>query len=332
MSFNFSVISAKQVSQVIRKNKIYLMDLIKSAYLLHDEGKTINPKSYFLTFPEKPASRIIALPAYLGGKFNVCGIKWISSNPNNLISGIPRASAVLILNDYETGYPFACIEGSIISATRTAISAILALDTIANGNRDFENIGFVGNSLIANYIYHYLCINQFHFNKINLYDLSLNKSSEMCASFLKSDIKKTTIFRSCEELLMHSDIVIFATTTKEPYILNSNSIKENAILLNISLRDLGPDVLLAVNNVVDDIEHVLEANTSPHLTYKKVGHSNFINGTLANLINKQITLDKNKPTCFSPMGLGILDLALGNFIYNQISKANRIDIKDFFVH
>ena len=78
-----------------RRNK----ELVRRAYLLHGEGRTVNPSSAFLRFPEKPDSRIITKPAYLGGEFDVAGMKWLSSFTGNRARGLPRASAVLILND-----------------------------------------------------------------------------------------------------------------------------------------------------------------------------------------------------------------------------------------
>ena len=102
------------------------------------------------------ASRIIALPASLGGPGRVDGLKWISSFPDNVAAGLPRASAVLILNDPDTGYPFACLESSIISATRTAASAAAGADWLSRGRERPRRIGFVGTGLIARYIHAFL--------------------------------------------------------------------------------------------------------------------------------------------------------------------------------
>ncbi|HEY7417726.1 MAG TPA: hypothetical protein VH593_21265, partial [Ktedonobacteraceae bacterium] len=116
---SFAVISGAQVQHVLQGRESQIVELVEATYRLHSAGDSVNPPSYFLRFPNRPSSRIIALPASIGGQVRVDGLKWISSFPENVAAGIPRASAVLILNDHDTGYPFACLESSIISATRT---------------------------------------------------------------------------------------------------------------------------------------------------------------------------------------------------------------------
>jgi ornithine cyclodeaminase len=99
----FAVIPGSQVDRVLAGREKQLVELVTTAYRLHGAGETVNPPSYFLRFPERPDSRIIALPASIGGDIRVDGLKWISSFPANVTSGLPRASAVLILNDPATG-------------------------------------------------------------------------------------------------------------------------------------------------------------------------------------------------------------------------------------
>src|SRR5262245_29467690 len=117
---SFAVISGGQVQHALEGRTTQIVELVESTYRLHCAGDSVNPPSYFLRFPDRPTSRIIALPASIGGQVRVDGIKWISSFPENVAAGIPRASAVLILNDHDTGYPFAFMAGCIISPTRKA--------------------------------------------------------------------------------------------------------------------------------------------------------------------------------------------------------------------
>jgi ornithine cyclodeaminase len=92
----------------------------------------------------------------------------ISSFPQNVAAGIPRASAVLILNDHDTGYPFAVLESSIISATRTAASAALAADWLTRNPARPTRVGFFGTGLIARYIHTFLAGTGWSIDEIGL--------------------------------------------------------------------------------------------------------------------------------------------------------------------
>mgnify|MGYP003299737388 CR=1 FL=1 len=50
-----------------------IVDLVEATYRLHGDGDSVNPPSYFLRFPDRPTSRIIALPASIGGDVRVDG-------------------------------------------------------------------------------------------------------------------------------------------------------------------------------------------------------------------------------------------------------------------
>src|SRR5947208_8009595 len=172
MDFQLSIINGKTVSDVIRGHRQECIDIVEHAYLAHAKGQSINPHSYFLRFPEKPDCRIIALPAFLGDGFGVAGLKWIASYPGNVQRGFPRASAVLVLNSYETGYPFAILESSIISAARTAASAVLAAGWLNGRSRRAHSLGIVGTGFIARYVYDFLVDTGWAIEEVQLYDRS----------------------------------------------------------------------------------------------------------------------------------------------------------------
>jgi ornithine cyclodeaminase/alanine dehydrogenase-like protein (mu-crystallin family) len=88
-------------------------------------------------------------------KMTTRGIKWISSFPGNHLQKLPRASAVIILNDMNTGFPYACIEGSRISAARTAASAALGARLLHRRNEG-QRLGVIGCGLISGQILSYL--------------------------------------------------------------------------------------------------------------------------------------------------------------------------------
>ncbi len=210
----FAVISGAQVQHALQGRETQIVELVEAAYRLHSAGGSVNPPSYFLRFPDRPSPRIIALPASIGGQSRVDGLKWISSFPDNVAAGIPRASGVLILNDHDTGYPFACLESSIISATRTAALAALAADWLSRGRQRSTRVGFFGAGLIARYIHTFLAGTGWSFDEIGVHDLFADSAVGFCGYLERSGAaSRMTVYDSAEQLIRSSDLVVRGSST-----------------------------------------------------------------------------------------------------------------------
>jgi ornithine cyclodeaminase/alanine dehydrogenase len=79
----------------------------------------------------QPDAFIHAMPAYIPA-MKSAGIKWVSGYPENQSRGLPYISGLLILNDVETGLPYAIMDCVWITAFRTAAATAIAAKYLAN--------------------------------------------------------------------------------------------------------------------------------------------------------------------------------------------------------
>jgi ornithine cyclodeaminase len=330
---DFHVVPGTVVHAILADLKAELIDLIEQAYVLHGEGETTNPPSYFLRFPDKPSARIIALPASVRGDVRLDGLKWVSSYPGNIESGIPRASAALLLNDPDTGYPFACLEGSIISAARTAASGAVAVRQLSKVSGRPTRVGFFGTGLIARYIYDYLDVLGLPVELLRVHDLSA-VYAEKFAAYVRGRPRapQVQVLESPEALVRSCDLVVFATNASRPHVVNPAWFGHNPLVLHISLRDLSPQIVLGSANVVDDIDHVLRAETSVHLAEQQTGRRDFIDATLFDVIKGRFRPGGDRPVIFSPFGLGVLDLVVAGLVYRRAAEAGSLTKIEGFFH
>jgi len=308
------ILRGEEVGSLLKDRELDLIDLIGRAYVAHGRGHSSLPHSSFLLFPHRQRDRIIALPAYLGEQFEVAGIKWIASFPENIDHGIERASAVLILNSMDTGRPEVIMESSLISAKRTAASAALAARTL-HGTAAPASIGFIGCGLINYQIAKFLLAVWPAVRAFSVFDLSESRARQFGKDVLKlSSELKVDVADSTEAVLRKNQVVSFATTAAKPHVPDLSICPPQSTLLHVSLRDIAPEAILESENIVDDSDHIFQANTSVHLAEQSVGHREFITGTLAEVLLGEKVVKRDRPVVFSPFGLGVLDVAVAKLV------------------
>jgi len=284
------------IASLLQGKERQIIDRISEAYVIHDAGDSCLPHSVFVRFPDMKRERIIALPGYLGGNKNIAGIKWIASFPENHSRGISRASAVMVLNSMETGRPQAFMEGSIISAKRTAASAALACDRLHTSD-DIDTLGIIGCGLINREIVRYIASLR-NIRSIATFDISTDRAADWAESIFDIvgdiPIEHTDVVSN---LLARCPVVSFATTAVEPAISDLSMCPEGATLLHISLRDLTPEAILMGENIVDDVDHAMRAQTSTHLAEQLKGNRDFLHGTLAQILSRHLHLQPVRAWC-----------------------------------
>lgn len=275
-------------------------------------NKFSQPIKPYLRFNEKK-NRIIAMPAYLGGDFNIAGIKWIASFPENIKKGITRANSITVLNNAETGVPECIINTSEISSIRTAAVTGAVLKKILSF-KDIETpiiIGINGYGPIAKMhieMLKYVCKDLSY--KIKIYDV--NKAID------KSNDDNLTFHDSYEDFFCNADIFITATNSSEPYI--DLRPKKGSLHLNVSLRDYKSSFIHQTDKIiVDNWEEVCRENTDIEKMHLNEGLKKedtfdltdiFIQGKLNNLKSSDVIM-------FNPMGMAVFDIAVAWHYYNQ---------------
>ncbi len=276
------------------------------------------------------------MPAYLGDGFGVAGMKWIASFPGNLKRGLARASAVLILNSATTGLPEAILESSSISARRTAASAALAARELRKG-RQTRVAGLIGTGVINFETARFLVRAVPDLERFVLFDLHRERAQAMAAALQEMlhgyrDVE-AEVADSADEIFRSCPLIAFATTAVRPHVADLSACPPGATILHTSLRDLTAGVILAADNVVDDADHVSRAQTSIHLAKQQAGNRDFIRCTLADLLagTAPPKRDEAAITVFSPFGLGVLDLAVGQLVREKALESGRGTVIEGFL-
>jgi ornithine cyclodeaminase len=221
---------------------------LRRALQAHADGRTVQPlKPYLRTDASNGhiADRIIAMPAHVADP-GVSGLKWIGSKHDNpQVAGLERASAVIVLNDPRTNYPIGILEGSLISAWRTAAVTCLAAEHLAR--RGFTDVALVGCGVIGRTQVTALLEQFEQIATIHLFDVRPAAARDL-AELLGS---RARIAGSAEEAVRAGELVVACTVTARPYIPFA-WLRRGALVANVSIMDVHRDVFLGADKVVVD--------------------------------------------------------------------------------
>ena len=110
-----------------------VVSLLEQAFLEKSKGKVeMPPKPGIHT---RPDAFIHAMPAYIPS-MAAAGVKWVSGYPANQAKGLPYISGLLVLNDVDTGIPYAVMDCTWITAVRTGAATALAARHLARSESE----------------------------------------------------------------------------------------------------------------------------------------------------------------------------------------------------
>ncbi|MBV7275940.1 ornithine cyclodeaminase [Clostridium sp. PL3] len=233
-------------------------------------GSNGNSHGVMVTFPEKPKfpnmpkdgpdRRFMAMPAYLGGKFDMTGMKWYGSNTENKSKGLPRSILMLTLNDKDTGAPLAYMSANILSAYRTG--AVPGVGIRYFSKEDSKVVGIIGPGVMSKTAFASTMAVRSGIETVKIKGRSL-KSINSFIRYLNEDypkIKDIRVVETIEDTVRESDIVHVATSSptgnpsEYPYI-NEAWIKPGALLCCPAAARFDDDFILnRARTVTDNIE------------------------------------------------------------------------------
>lgn len=315
-------------------------------------GANANSHGIMMMFPQSspfpnmpvdgPDRRFMAMPAYLGGKFDMAGMKWYGSNVENKDKGLPRSILTLMLNDKDTGAPVALMSANILSAYRTG--AIPGVGAKYLARRGSKVVGIVGPGVMNK-----TALASFVCTCPELDTVKINgrgqKSIDSFIEFVRKEfpkIKMIEVVDTVEEAVRGSDIISIATSgsvgsENYPYV-KEEWIKPGALFCLPANGRFDDDfVLKRCKNVVDSrMLYEAWAEEVPYPAYETIGimgvhymdmiHDHIMDRSmvedLGDIINGKTPgrKDDDQIILYSVGGMPVEDVAWGTVLYHRAVK------------
>ena len=319
----FLYLTQEQVIECGGLDMVQTIEAVEKVFSLLDEGECIEPRAPSIRWGRLNDRRISMHPAYIGGDVQVTGIKWIPSNPENPIKrNMPRSNGVIILNDPETGFPLAIMDGTVISAMRTG--AVVGVGAKYLARPDAEVVGLIGAGVINHTQLMALHAALKHIRLVKLFDIAPEKAHAFAEKMGESLGLEIQVVDSAQAAIEGADIVAPATNAnREDRYIQAEWIKEGAYLANLSVNDYTFGAVSACDKIVVDNKkqlQVTEAVLTDMVDEGLVNPDDIVEfGAIVNGKQPGRTRDDER-IFFSPLGMGIEDLINAHRVYQEARR------------
>lgn len=298
-----------------------VLECVEQSFKAHAEGKTVLPPKIVLDLDERRVGRINAMPAYVGGTFDICGIKWIAGFPRNPIEhGIPRATGLIIINDSKKGVPLAVMDATLISAMRTGAVTGIGAEYLAR--KSSETVGIIGCGVQARTQLMALKIVLRDLRKVRAFDVRKDRAEQYAKDTSERLGLNVEAVGTPREAVEKADLIVTVTVADEPIVKNS-WLQPGTLFSHIgSYQEEEYDVVLDSDKiVVDDWEQVKHRGTPVLAKMYKEGliREDDIYGNLGDIVvGRKLGRENESERIFLlPIGMGSEDIAVASRVYDM---------------
>lgn len=304
---------------------------VEQVYILNQQGDVINPGKCVLRWgktveDENVMGRINAMPGYIGGEYDMAGIKWIGSGPMNYKQGLPRASVTIILNDPDTKLPICVADGTAISTMRTGASGGVAIQYLAKSDAAVMTI--CGAGAQAPTQLEAALLARPTIRTVYVYDIR-RESSERFAKAMKEKYPQLTLIPTddVEAATRCSDIIDCVTLASEPFI-KGEWLKKGALVMNMADYEVDNECVKRADKlVVDYWENVKHRMISTVALMWRDGllKDEDIHAELGEILlgAKAPRENDDEIIYFNAVGAGIMDIAVAARCYRNAKAAGK---------
>ena len=304
------------------------MEVVGRAHALFAKGAIRQPHKVVLRNEETAESeeqgRFNGLCASIGVPPRSMGIKWNASFPLNRELGLPRASALIILNSPQTGVPIALMDGTLVSAVRTGAMTGLGVRYLAPKNT--RKVGIIGSGVQCRTQILALHTELPKLEEISLFGRQISRAEAVAEDCREQWHAPVRVARTIDEALNDADVALTITTAREP-LMFARQIKPGALTVQLAGHECEFAVIQQCSKIVTDdwdgVEHrgIMTAAIMHQLgllsredIYANLGE--LILGSKPGRENDQERIH------YCHMGMGIDDISLAWSVYQTACQRN----------